>query len=139
MDFVNLGQAGATLVRAVAHLAALHYGAGRRVLIKAADQAQAQELDETLWTFDPASFLPHSLAGAPEQGQEPVLIALGTENLNQAEVLILADPARPPLKGFEQVVDFVPAGQGPDLEEARRRYRLWQDQGVRLGHLTALP
>ena len=141
MEFINLRQAGAELGLACARLAAFHYAGGRRVLIMAADQNQAADLDRLLWTFDPASFIPHAQAGAPDQDQEPVLIALSPQNLNRAQVLILAAPTQePPLKGFDWVVLFVPAKEGPELAQSREVYRrLKQDGAVELLHSTRLP
>ena len=124
VEFVNLKQAGAQLNLACARLAAFHYENGRRVLILAGDQAQAQEIDRLLWTFDPASFVPHALAGGPDQDREPVLIVQSPDNLNQAQVLILAASLdQPPLSGFARVILFVPAAQGPALEKSRELYR----------------
>ena len=140
-EFVNLKQAGQTLEQAVARLAALHQGQGRRVLILARDEAQAEVLDRLLWSFDPASFLPHALAGGPDQEGEPVLIALEPANLNTAQVLILARPLDdPPPAGIEHAVHFVPAEDGPELTSCRERYRrLTQTPGVEVSHTTRLP
>jgi DNA polymerase-3 subunit chi len=141
VEFINLRRAGAELNLACARLAAFHYNNQRRVLVVAADQAQAQELDRLLWTFDPASFIPHAQAGGPDQDQEPVLIALGLENLNQAQVLILAAPLKePPLAGFAWVIFFVPAREGPELTQSRETYRrLKQDSHLDLLHTVRLP
>lgn len=141
VEFVNLKQAGAEPNPACARLAAFYYAKKRRVLILAADQGQAEELDRLLWTFDQASFIPHAIAGGPDQDKEPVLIALVQKNLNQAQVLILAAPMdEPPLSGFDRVILFVPAKDGPALEKSRELYRgLKQNSEVKLLHTTKLP
>jgi DNA polymerase-3 subunit chi len=143
VEFVNLRQAGQSLMQAVARLAAWHHGQGRRVLILAGDELQAQEADRMLWTYDPASFLPHALAGGPDQDQEPILIALAADNLNQAQVLIALAPLAAEaqeIKKYELLVDFVPTEEGPELTAARQRYKQWQGvAGVELLHSTRLP
>lgn len=141
VEFINLGQAGAPLETAVARLAAYHFAAGARVLITALGQAQAGRLDEALWAFDPASFIPHGVSPAMDEADEPVLITTGEPNPNQAEVLIMARPLEPPPLGdFRLIIDFVPAGQGPELEEARARYKALQgDQRAELAYITNLP
>jgi DNA polymerase-3 subunit chi len=143
VEFINLRQAGQGLMQAVARLAAWHHGQGRRVLILAGDELQAQEADRALWAFDPASFLPHALAGGPDQAEEPVLIALSAANLNRAQVLITLAPLAADAKEirhFELLVDFVPVEEGPELLAARQRYKLWQGvAGVDLVHTTRLP
>jgi len=141
VEFVNLGRVGLAAEPAAAHLAAHHHSQGRRVLIVARDPAQAERLDQVLWTFDPASFLPHALAGQPDQHQEPVLIATQPLNLNQAQVaLFMAPPAEVPLDTFPHLVLLVPGQEGPELEACRQLYRhLKQEPGVDLRHTTRLP
>lgn len=143
VEFINLRQAGQGLMQATARLAAWHHAQGRRVLILASDELQAQEADRALWTFDPASFLPHALAGGPDQAEEPVLIALAAANLNRAQVLIALAPLAveaPEVKDYELLVDFVPVEEGPELAQARQRYKRWQGvAGVELVHTTRLP
>lgn len=135
-----MGKARLSLSRAVALLASGHYQNGRRVLILAADPAQAGELDQALWTFDQGSFVPHAVAGEQDQEQEPVLIALEPRNLNQAAVLIMAHPLDdPPLAKFSHFIQFVPADNGPELEASRKRYRkLSGNELVELVHTTSL-
>lgn len=143
VEFVNLRQAGQSLMQAAARLAAWHHAQGRRVLVLAGDELQAQEADRALWAYDPASFLPHALAGGPDQDQEPVLIALAAANLNRAQVLIALAPLAveaAEIKDYELLVDFVPVEEGPELTAARQRYKQWQGAGgVELLHTTRLP
>ena len=141
VEFVNLKQAGAEIKSACARLAAFHYEKNHRVLILAADTGQAAEIDRLLWTFDPGSFVPHAVAGGPDQDKEPVLISLDQTNPNQARVLIAtAQMDQPPLTGFSHVILFVPAGGGPALEKSRELYRKLKQEGeVKLLHTTKLP
>jgi DNA polymerase-3 subunit chi len=141
VQFINLAKAGVSGETAAARLAQWHYQAGHRVLILAEDQAQAQYLDRVLWTYDPASFLPHGVAGQPDSQDEPVLITTSLEGAPPAQVLILAHPLEIASPGdFRLIVDFVPADQGPALQAARDRYREWQQNPqAELSHLTQLP
>jgi DNA polymerase-3 subunit chi len=141
VQFINLAKANLPLETAAARLAEGHHRAGRRVLILAGDPAQAQALDRTLWTFDPGSFLPHGVAGQDGAEDEPVLIALQAAGAPAAQVLILAHPAEIQApSGYQFIIDFVPAAQGPALDAARERYRTWQkNPGATLEHLTRVP
>ena len=141
VEFVNLGKARVDALRAAARLAAFHYHNGRRVLILARDQDEAQELDQALWTLDAASFIPHAPAGGPDQEREPVLIATEPRNVNQARVLILTHPLEePPLEDFSHLVQLVPPREGPELTACRELYRRLQGQGgVELIHTTRIP
>jgi len=140
VEFVNLGRVGMAAEPAAAHLAAHHHAQGHRVLIVARDPAQAERLDQVLWTFEPASFLPHALAGQPDQHQEPVLIATRAHNLNRARVaLFMVPPDDPPLRAFTHLVLLVPAEQGEELDACRRLYRrLSREPEVELRHTTRL-
>ena len=141
VEFINLRQTGAPLNRAAAFLAAYHHARGQRVLILAADDLMAEELDRALWIFDPASFVPHATTGGPDQGDEPVLIATDLANPNRAGVLILAQaPQKTPLEGFGHVIQFVPPTDGPELAASRERYRVLKDlPEVELLYTTSLP
>ncbi|MBI4800841.1 MAG: DNA polymerase III subunit chi [Desulfarculus sp.] len=139
-EFVNLRQAGLSREQALARLAAWHQAQGRRVLILVADEHQAQELDRLLWTVDPASFVPHALAGGPDQESEPVLIVSQPHNPNAATVQLLTSPEQAPAPGVEHLVFLVPAQEGPELLAYRQRYKeLSQTPGVEVRHTTRLP
>ncbi len=143
VEFVNLRQAGLSQAQAVLRLTRRHLEQGERLLILAADQLQAEEVDRMLWVADPASFLPHALAGGPDQEREPALIATSPENLNQARALMALTPLEPEQAlalGYEHLIDFVPVEEGPHLAAARERYRRFsQLPGVRMLHTTSLP
>lgn len=140
MEFVNLGKLRQSLPRAVALVAARHFAKGARVMILAGGQSQAEELDQALWAYDPGSFLPHAQAGGADQDREPVLIAPNPANLNQAQVLIMAQALdEPPLDEYGHIVQFVPAAEGPELIASRERYRaLANDSRAELVHTTEL-
>jgi DNA polymerase-3 subunit chi len=141
VEYVNLKQAGAGLAQAAGRLAAAHLAQGQRVLILARDQAQARELDQGLWTFEPDSFLPHALAGGPDQDEEPVLIATEAGNPNQAAVLIAAKGlGQMPQAGFAHLIQLLPLEEGPELNACRACYKALKDAGqVELRHSTRLP
>ena len=50
-------------LQVAARLADKAFARGHRIFINAADQGQAEALDQLLWHFRPASFLPHGLVG----------------------------------------------------------------------------
>lgn len=139
-EFVNLKQAGLAPERAAALIAARHYAQGRRVLVLAGDPAQAASVDRLLWTLDPASFVPHALAGGPDQDREPVLIAHAPGNPNRATVLVLMNPpASLPAEAWPELALLLPAEEGPELSRCREHYRaLQQKPGVELIHTTRL-
>ena len=65
--------------------------AGNRLVITAAEEALRRHLDSLLWTWSPASFLAHGLAGEAGEGGQPILIAPEPQPANGATNLMLAD------------------------------------------------
>lgn len=139
-EFINLKQAGLAPERAAALIAARRQAQGQRVLVLAGDAAQAASVDRLLWTLDPASFVPHAMAGAADQAEEPVLISHTPGNPNAATVLVLMNPpASLPTEPWPELVLLLPAEEGPDLVRCREHYRaLQQKPGVELIHTTRL-
>lgn len=130
VEYIDCGKAQVPAAHAAARVAAFHHGEGRRVLVLARDRTQAEELDRVLWSFAQDSFLPHALAGGPDQEQEPVLISTGEDNPNGARVLILARAEESlPLDGFDYLVQLLPEGDGPELDRCRRAYKALKDGG----------
>ena len=127
-NFRNL--AGRPLELLVAHLAAEYFAAGTRVLIRAASEERLKALDQALWTFDPASFLPHATEQAGQADAQPVLLTTGDGNLNQAEALLLVDQTVAPAAPEWASIDYVFERSDPSAREAaRQQWRLWKDQG----------
>lgn len=63
--------------------------AGRRVLVRLADDAQREQLNRFLWVHGDGSFLPHGVAEDGHAERQPVYLTCGTENPNAAEHLLL--------------------------------------------------
>lgn len=89
-------------------LAAKAHAAGQRLLM-VADPDTLAELDRRLWTEDPASFLPHALAGAMDDPEQPILLApsvpLTAPPANGARLLMLVGAPLPPEPGrFERIL-----------------------------------
>lgn len=47
-----------------------------RVLIRGREEAEIRQLDDALWQGPAEEFLPHGLAGAAQEADQPVLLAL---------------------------------------------------------------
>ena len=86
--------------------------AGNRLVITAADEALRRHLDTLLWTWSPASFLAHGLAGEAGEGAQPILIASDPVPANGATNLMLADGVwRDEALGFARSFYLFDAGQ----------------------------
>ena len=105
VDFYQLGSS--PVERVLPRIAERVLADGGRLLVVAADAAQAKLLDERLWDYRPESFLPHGCAGKVGEGEQPVLIALEPVAANGARNIALADGVwREPALGFDRVFHF---------------------------------
>lgn len=112
----------------VCELAKRAFAADLSTLVLARDQAQAEALDDLLWSFDPDDYLPHQIAGLDEDEDDaPILIAAPDADVPARPLLInLRDAA--PAGGFERVLEVVPAdpaARGP----LRERWKHYQSLG----------
>ena len=115
----------------VCELAKRAFAAGLPTLVLARDMAQAEALDDLLWSFDPDEYLPHQIAGMDEDEDEaPILIATPETDPAPRPLLInLRDDV--PAGGFDRVLEVVPAdpaARGP----LRARWKHYQSLGFDL-------
>ncbi len=109
----------------VCELARRGYAANLPILVLACDAAQAEALDDLLWSFDPDEYLPHQIVGTDEgEDDTPILIAAPDADTAPRPLLInLRDAA--PTGAFERVLEVVPAdpaARGP-LRERWKHYQ----------------
>ncbi|MSO74520.1 MAG: DNA polymerase III subunit chi [Alphaproteobacteria bacterium] len=103
---------------------------GRRALVMAGSAERVAWLDATLWTYDPASFLPHGTArdGRPER--QPIYLTMTAENPNAADVLVLIDGVETaPVSSFARCVDMFDGGDPAAVEAARQRWKARKAEG----------
>ncbi len=126
VDFYLL-QAGGDQARlqTACKLCSKAYDQGQRVHVQTADMAQAQRLDELLWTFADQSFIPHGLSGTPEGDGAPITIG---PTHAEAELLInLGDGLPEAPQAYERILEIV-GSDDPGKQQARERYRRYRDE-----------
>ncbi len=113
-----------------ARLADKAFARGHRIFINAADEGQARSLDELLWSFRPASFLPHGLQG--EELADTIAIGWGQEPTRHNDLLINLQLGIPPFfSRFKRVAEVVT--QDPDsLAALRRSWTFYKERGYQL-------
>jgi DNA polymerase-3 subunit chi len=114
-------------------LAAKAWREGHRIYLNCQDQAQAEALDERLWSFSPASFVPHQLASAGTDA--PLLLAWGADAGGEQSLLInLADRVPAFFERFARIAEVV--DQDSQLRAAlRSSYRFYKERGYAPKHL----
>lgn len=101
---------------------------GWRAVIETSSRERAEALDALLWTWRDDSFVPHGIAGAETDAEQPVLIATGPDNANGANVRFYVDRAVPAAGGDYQRIVFLFSGHDPDaVSEARVAWKTLQD------------
>ena len=109
----------------VCELAKRAFAADLPTLVLARDMAQAEALDDLLWSFDADEYLPHQIAGMDEGDDDtPILISTPDMDIPARPLLInLRDAA--PAGNFDRVLEVVPAdpsARGP-LRERWKHYQ----------------
>ncbi|BDY03366.1 DNA polymerase III subunit chi [Ferrimonas sp. YFM] len=114
-------------------LAANCYRQGKPVYLHCEDQAQAEQMDETLWQFDADRFVPHNLVGEGPRGGAPVEIGHNGQFSSKKRPVLINLAAKAPQFAveFAQIFDFVPAADDAKAL-ARERYRAYRQMGVEL-------
>jgi DNA polymerase-3 subunit chi len=103
------------------------------VYIHAKSQADAERLDDLLWTFRDGSFVPHGLAGRHDGTEtSPIMIGCDATGMETRDLLInLCDEIPAFAEGFPRVAELVTSDENC-RQLSRRRYATYRDQGHEL-------
>jgi len=106
------------------------FNQGHRIYINTISEAQARELDELLWTFRPASFLPHGLLGTPDS--ERIGIGWGQDPGAHNDLLINLQFEIPDFfSRFKRVAEVVTQDE-LSLSALRESWKYYRDRGYEL-------
>ena len=120
VDFYQLGDA--TIESVVASVGQRLIGEGQRLLVVAGDEALLARLDRLLWDQGASSFIPHGLAGGPDDSLQPILLSSGSDAPNRARNLLIADGEwREAALGYDRAFFLF---DGESLEAARLAWKL---------------
>jgi len=108
----------------------------RRVLVRASSDEMVAALNERLWTYDDASFLPHGAAGDGDPMEQPIFLTSAVENPNAATMLVQlsgADAGEAD-DAFDLIVLMFDGRDEAALGHARGEWRRLKDQGRRISY-----
>ncbi len=112
------------LERALPQLLERALKGGYRILLRAGSSERVEHLNQLLWTYDDASFLPHGSARDGHVDRQPIFLTAAEGNPNAATMLVLVDGARPAgLGDFKRVCDMFDGNDAAAVEAARQRWR----------------
>jgi len=100
------------------------------VYIHAGSLADAERLDELLWTFRDGSFVPHGLAGRNDGTESsPIVIGSDSQSVEERDLLInLCDEIPPFAANFPRVAELVTSDDNCK-QASRKRYAAYREQG----------
>jgi DNA polymerase-3 subunit chi len=131
IDFYHLTRT--PLERALPKLLEKVVGSGKRAVVRAGSTERIQFLNAALWTYDPASFLPHGTAREGEGADQPIWLTEQTDRPNDAQILILTDnAAADDVDEFERCLEMFDGRDQEAVESARSRWRGYAEAGHKL-------
>ncbi|GAA4014616.1 DNA polymerase III subunit chi [Sphingomonas swuensis] len=120
VDFYQL--AGSPPEQIIASIAGKLLKEGERLLVVMEDEGALARLDRLLWDTGEASFLPHALAGGPDDARQPILLSTTPDPVNGARNLAVADGEwREAALTFERAFHLFDEGQ---LTQSRQAWKL---------------
>jgi len=109
--------------------------AGHKVVVMAGSPERVASLDALLWTFDPASWLPHGAAKDGDAALQPILITDADENPGQADMLVLLDGVTSAkIDTFARCAVVFDGNDETALTGARALWAEWKDKGFALAY-----
>jgi DNA polymerase-3 subunit chi len=128
--YVVQAAAQAQRLHVAVRLADKAFQRGHTIFINAVDETQARTLDELLWSFRPASFLPHGLHG--EEHSETIAIGWGQEPAGHNDLLINLQLEIPAFfSRFRRVAEVV-TQDTESLAALRRSWIFYKERGYQL-------
>ncbi len=135
VDFYVLSQEGSDArLRVACRLVEKAFDQGIRVYVQTATLAEAQRLDELLWTFNDRSFLPHEVSHGSAATHPRVMVLLGETPAPADHRQLLINltnllPAEP--EGYERIAEIVDVD--PESKRlSRERYKAYRERGCEL-------
>lgn len=104
------------------------------VALLAADESQARELDELLWTFEDQSFVPHQLlrAGDEADAHTPVCIALDPGSPPCSDLVLNLGGFEPDaLQRYKRIAEILDE-DGERLRRGRERFKTYRERKIAL-------
>ena len=121
-------------------LARKAYAARGKLVLLASDPAEAELLDQALWSVGDTDFLPHVLASDALAPVTPIIVtaSLDGEMPHYGMLLNLSRAIPPGFERFERVFEIV-SQQADEVAAGRARYAAYKQQSYPLTHHVAEP
>lgn len=128
IGFYHLTRSG--LEQALPQLLQKTMEAEKRALIVLGSPERVQWLNDQLWTYDAASWLPHGSKKDGDPELQPIWLDTTDENANGAQFLFLADGGEASdVSSFERCFDLFDGRDEDAVASARARWKSLKDEG----------
>lgn len=117
--------------RALAALLDKVHESDHRAVVVLPDTARAKALDDILWTFKQAAFIPHGAEGGDlPADRQPIWLTTQRENPNQADIFVTTDGRYPEdIASYERILDVFDGANEEMVTAARARWQDLKNQG----------
>jgi DNA polymerase-3 subunit chi len=109
-----------------------------RVVVEVGEPSRLKELDDHLWTFSEASFLPHAGEGAADRERQPIWLSATSDNPNDAAVRFFVEGALPnedhDLSAYQRAILMFDGTQPDAVQAARGVWKTLRDDGHTLSY-----
>ncbi len=113
---------------------------GWRCVVQASSPERIDALDQLLWTYDDASFLPHGTDRQPEPARQPILLTTGDANPNGAQVRFFIErSSAPDLAGYTRVIHLFDGADPDEIDHARAQWRAAKAAGHAVAYWQQTP
>lgn len=104
--------------------------------VHCASEDIAKRVNETLWTFKDASFIPHELISEIKDHEPPISIGFGDQMPPAIyDILVNISPELPEFgTQFERILNIVPKHDNNWKQMARDYYKDFKEQGWQVNH-----
>ena len=103
-----------------------HQG-GKNIIVNTSPD-MVEKLNESLWTFNPNSFLPHGSAKDGNAELQPIWITDKDENPNSAAILILTNNATSEISNdFDLTCEMFDGRVDQHVQDARARWKTYKE------------
>lgn len=119
-----------SLESALPEILAKALAGGRRVVVRVAHDGTIAALSEALWTAQPDSFLPHGSAADGHAADQPIWLTTGTDNPNNADVLVLAGGGAEEITNYALCCAMLDGRDEAAVDAARAQWKTWRAEGM---------
>lgn len=105
------------------------------VKLGGASEEHLAELDQYLWTFKDASFLPHGRDDQPMADDQPILLSATTDAAGGKDCVFLIDGARvADMFGVERAIVMINGRNSEDVKQERARWKTLSATDAKLAY-----